>query len=159
LRHAKTNPLQTNKQLAHKNGQAADAAWRLETCISSDPQECCALIRQLLQYLKQQDWNESEIFGIHLSMEEAVANAIHHGNAQDRTKSVFIKVEISPERFYARVTDEGCGFDPRKLPDPTAEANREQPSGRGVMLMRCYMDGVTFSPSGNSVELVKQRSK
>lgn len=159
MRPARTNPPETSKKLAGQNGQAADGAWRLETCISSDPQESCALIRQLLQYLKQLKWSDSEIFGIHLSMEEAVANAIHHGNAQDRTKSVFIKLEITPERFYARVTDEGCGFDPRKVPDPTAEANREQPSGRGVMLMRCYMDGVTFSPSGNSVELVKQRSK
>jgi serine/threonine-protein kinase RsbW len=126
--------------------------------ISSDPQEGVAVIRELLGHLQSEQWNECEIFGIHLSMEEAVANAIHHGNARDREKSIRIRLETSSDTFYAKITDEGGGFDPKSIPDPTAEENLERPCGRGLMLMRCYMDDVAYSPSGNSVELYKKRS-
>lgn len=148
----------TNARL-NEHGDAERGAWKLEACISSDAQECCGVIRQLVRHLENERWSESEIFGIHLSLEEAVANALHHGNGQDRGKSIYIKLETTPDTFYAQITDEGCGFDPGLVPDPTVGENRDLPCGRGLMLMRCYMDRVRHSASGNSVELFKQRSR
>ena len=97
------------------------------------------------------------MFGIHLSLEEAVTNAIYHGNSQDPQKTVRIACQTTASSFYAQVTDEGPGFDPQAVPDPTCCENLERPCGRGVMLMRCYMDSVTYSSSGNSVELYKKK--
>ncbi len=148
----------TKNRRRNDSDDSAAATWRIDKRISSDPQEGVAVIRELLSHLQRENWNECEIFGIHLSMEEAVANAICHGNARDREKSIRIRLETSPDTFYAKITDEGGGFDPQSIPDPTAVENLERPCGRGLMLMRCYMDNVAYSPSGNSVELHKKRS-
>jgi len=68
---------------------------------------------------------------------------------------VKISYEVSPDRFEIHITDEGTGFDPCDVPDPTAFENLERPCGRGLMLMRHYMSEVTFSSRGNSVHMRK----
>jgi serine/threonine-protein kinase RsbW len=73
----------------------------------------------------------------------------------DRGKRVRIAYHILPDRFDIHITDEGNGFDPCDVPDPTAVENLERPSGRGLMLMRYYMSEVTFNSSGNSVRMCK----
>jgi len=140
------------------NADSSSTTWKIEKSISSDPQEGVAVIRELVGQLRAYQWSDCEIFGIHLSMEEAVANAINHGNAQDPGKLIRIELETCAVSFFARITDQGRGFDPQAIPDPTASENLERPCGRGLMLMRCYMDNVAYSASGNSVELFKRRS-
>ena len=158
MRPAKTQKVVTKNRRRSKSDDSAAGTWRIDKRISSDPQEGIVVIRELLGQLENQQWPEGEIFGIHLSLEEAIANAIHHGNARDREKSIRITLETSADLFYAKITDEGGGFDPQAIPDPTSVENLERPCGRGLMLMRCYMDSVAYSPSGNSVELHKKRS-
>ena len=132
--------------------------WKLDISIPSHPDEGVVIIRQLLDQLEQQGWNERDVFGIHMAMEEAVMNAIKHGNQRDPDKSVHVLAALSCDRFYAQVTDEGPGFDPEDVPDPTLEENLEKPCGRGLMLMKNFVDGVKFNKQGNSVELTKQRT-
>jgi serine/threonine-protein kinase RsbW len=127
--------------------------------ISSDPHEAVEVIQALVEQLHRQRWDDVEVFGIHLSLEEAIANAICHGNANNRDKSIRVKLETSVDTFYAQITDEGPGFDPKAIPDPTDDENLERPCGRGLKLMRCYMDEVAYCSTGNSVELFKKRSK
>jgi serine/threonine-protein kinase RsbW len=93
-----------------------------------------------------------------MAMEEAIMNAIHHGNQCDDDKDVHVLIEISAKYFYSRITDQGDGFDPNELPDPTDEENLEKSSGRGVMLMRSFVDEVVYNESGNSVELKKKKT-
>ena len=96
-----------------------------------------------------------EIFSIKLALEEALINAIKHGNQMDHTKKVRVLFRVAAGFFEVRVVDEGPGFDPGDVPDPTAVENLERPCGRGLMLMRHYMSEVCYSSSGNCVAMSK----
>lgn len=85
---------------------------------------------------------------------EALANAMLYGNGRDPRKRVRIEANISAERIVVRVTDEGRGFDPDSLPDPTHPANLTRPGGRGIFLIRKLMDRVEFNEQGNSITMV-----
>jgi len=98
---------------------------------------------------------DQELFGVRLALEEALVNAIKHGNQLDRTKVVHISFRFLSDRFQIRITDEGVGFDPSDVPDPTAIENLERPCGRGLMLMRHYMTEVDYNERGNSVFMTK----
>ncbi len=98
---------------------------------------------------------EKSVFAIRLAMAEALANAVRHGNGGDESKQVKVEWDVTPGRFEVTVEDEGEGFDPDAVPDPTLEENLTIPSGRGVMLMRAYMTEVSFNERGNRVTLVK----
>jgi serine/threonine-protein kinase RsbW len=126
-----------------------------DVIIPSDPVEARRVQAEIEEHLKSNAYSERDIFGIKLALEEALVNAIKHGNQMDRSKKVQISYQISPDRFEIHITDEGVGFDPCDVPDPTAFENLERPCGRGLMLMRYYMNEVTFSPRGNSVHMRK----
>jgi serine/threonine-protein kinase RsbW len=132
--------------------------WKFDDRFPSEPGVCARIVEMLLERLEQSCWNNKDTFGIHMAMEEAIMNAIHHGNRCANNKQVHILIEISSHRFYSRITDEGCGFDPSQLPDPTDEENLEKSSGRGVMLMKSFVDEVIYNEIGNSVELKKKKS-
>ena len=103
-------------------------------------------------------FEEKEIFSIKLALEEALVNAIKHGNQMDRAKKVHIRYCVTSERFDADICDQGTGFDPEEVPDPMAVENLERPCGRGLLLMRHYMSEVTFHPPGNRVSMTKFRA-
>jgi len=89
-----------------------------------------------------------------ISLTEAVTNAIMHGNKQDENKKVIICVkDICTENITFLVSDEGPGFDPDALPDPTATENILKLGGRGVFLMRQLSDGLRFADEGRTVEI------
>lgn len=132
--------------------------WRYDSKIESDPDNCAKIVHMLLDQLEAFQWENRDIFGIHMAMEEAVMNAIRHGNKCDAEKEVHVLIEICHRKFYSKVTDQGPGFDPEAVPDPTLEENLEKTSGRGVMLMKSFVDAVTYNESGNSVELAKAKS-
>lgn len=97
------------------------------------------------------------VFGIRLALEEAMVNAFKHGNRGDETKRIIVSYDIGPQRVVVRVRDEGPGFDPARVPDPTSPDRVCLPCGRGIMLMRAYLDEVTYSDDGNEVQLVKEK--
>ena len=77
-------------------------------------------MRAIIAQLESLGWNERDLFGITLALEESLSNAIRHGNCCDESKQVAVECKISPERFWLRVEDEGCGFRPNHVPDCTA---------------------------------------
>lgn len=85
---------------------------------------------------------------------EAVANAVLYGNRSDPDKIVRVEVSLDPERVQLRVVDQGPGFDPYDVPDPTLPENLERPGGRGLFLIRHLMDEVEYNECGNAVRLV-----
>jgi serine/threonine-protein kinase RsbW len=93
-----------------------------------------------------------------ISVMEAVNNAIQHGNKEDATKQVHIRIEAEPGQLVCWVSDEGHGFDPAQVPDPLSPGNLLNPSGRGILMMREFMDDVEFSAGdlGTSVKMSKQ---
>jgi serine/threonine-protein kinase RsbW len=115
------------------------------------------VIARALQDLSAGGYPESHRFAIRLAMDEAINNAIKHGNRGDTAKRVTVVYSLSAELFEVTIEDEGLGFDPDAVPDPTDARYIERPSGRGVMLMRAYMTSVAFEGRGNRVKLVKRR--
>jgi serine/threonine-protein kinase RsbW len=96
--------------------------------------------------------------GVRLALEEAVVNGLRHGNGGDPAKRVCVRYHLQSDALVAEVEDEGPGFDPGRVPDPTLPENLERPSGRGLLLMRHFMTWVRFSRPGNRVTLCKCRS-
>ena len=111
---------------------------------------------RLLEDVSCHGYSEACTFAIKLAVEEAINNALKHGNKFDPRKTVNLTYEVGPERMTVTITDQGDGFDPSSVADPTADENLEKPTGRGVRLMQAYMDEVRFSPKGNQVLMVKQ---
>jgi serine/threonine-protein kinase RsbW len=127
----------------------------VEVEIPSDPAEARRIQDQIEQLLQSSRAPDHDVFSIRLALEEALVNAIKHGNQMDRSKKVHVAYRLVADRFEVHVTDEGTGFDPSDVPDPTAFENLERPCGRGLMLMRHYMTEVTFNSRGNSVRMSK----
>src|SRR5438552_13832575 len=106
----------------------------VDVVIPSDPAEARRVQEEVERLLRAHHATEKDIFGIRLALEEALVNAIKHGNQMDRSKKVAIVSRVEAERFEIHITDEGNGFDPGDVPDPTAVENIERPCGRGLML-------------------------
>ena len=114
-----------------------------------------SILKEIVSNTKNLGWDEDACFAIHLALDEALANAIEHGNQGVEERDVNLKVNVTPERFEAVVQDQGSGFSPMDVPDPTDDANLLRPCGRGVMLMQAYMTEVSFNARGNEVTLVR----
>ena len=110
--------------------------------------------REIAAALAHNTYTEFAQFAIRLCMEEAIVNAFRHGNRGAPGKVVQFRCDINHERAEFEVRDEGEGFDPSGVPDPTADENLEIPSGRGLMLMRAYMSEVEHVPPGNALRMV-----
>lgn len=95
-----------------------------------------------------------KIPGLLLSVTEASTNAIVHGNKSDETKLVTIDATKVDNQLIIRVKDQGKGFDPSKIPDPTETDNLLKDSGRGIYLMRVYMDDLKFNVTPEGTETI-----
>ncbi len=104
--------------------------------------------------LASHGFDEGAMFAIRLALEEAVVNGFRHGNRSDPAKVVVFRSKIDTQRAAFEVIDEGPGFDPAAIPDPTEDDNLEIPSGRGVMLIKAYMTQVEYLPPGNRLRMV-----
>ena len=133
--------------------------WKYEQQVPSQPDVCVEIIRLLLDQLESTDWPSKDVFGIHMAMEEAIMNAIRHGNQCAADKQVHVLIAISADQFYAKITDQGDGFDPSSIPDPTLDENVGKTCGRGVVLMKSFVDEIVYNKKGNSVELKKSKTK
>jgi serine/threonine-protein kinase RsbW len=132
-----------------------DAPAAVDVVIPSDPAEARRVQDQIEQLLHSRAAHDHDVFSIRLALEEALVNAIKHGNQMDRAKKVHISYRLHGDRFEVHIADEGPGFDPADVPDPTAFENLERPCGRGLMLMRHYMTEVAYNDRGNAVSMCK----
>jgi serine/threonine-protein kinase RsbW len=91
---------------------------------------------------------------LRVGLTEALANAMLYGNRRDPDKRVRLEARLGASEIVVRVTDEGTGFDPARVGDPTLPTNRMRPGGRGLFLIRQLMDLVEFNETGNSIRMV-----
>ena len=113
--------------------------------------------RIVAEALAARGYDPDAMFAIRLCLEEALVNGFRHGNRFEPGLVVKFRASISPAECTFEVEDEGEGFDPGGVPDPTAEENLEIPSGRGIMLMRAYMSEVEYLDPGNRLRMVYRR--
>ena len=124
--------------------------------IESTLEAACEPEQIILQELARCGYHEDAIFDVQLALTEAFANAVKHGNRGDHTKRVTVRFSITPNRVVIRVQDQGAGFQPSVVPDPTQPSRRLLPTGRGILLMRAHMSEVHYCAGGTEVCLIKQ---
>ncbi len=148
----------TRRTVNHRGAKAGSSAphplwYKLE--IANDIRCASDLEEKILCQCQKLAYTDRDLFALKLAIEEAFANAVKHGNKMDPHKIVHVKYRITSKRVDVVIEDEGSGFNPAALPDPTAESNLEQCSGRGLLLMRAFMNNVVFNAAGNAVTLTK----
>jgi serine/threonine-protein kinase RsbW len=105
--------------------------------------------------VQKHNFGTETVFAIRIALEEAIVNAIKHGNRLDASKKVFVEARVTPKRTEITIEDQGEGFCRDHVPDPTAEENLYKCSGRGVLLIEAYMDS-HWSNGGRRVRMVKE---
>lgn len=136
----------------------SNTVWHKSWNIAGIRKEAEAVCQELLDAVRVRGYDDDELFGVHLALEEALMNAIQHGNHGDPSKRISVESLITPEKIDISITDEGSGFNPEGLPDPRQGNNLYKCSGRGVLLIRAYMDVVEYNERGNCVHLIKFRN-
>ncbi len=132
-------------------------AWTIERSIPSELAAGHQVLDELLSRLRAESWSSRDIFGIHLALEEAIVNAIKHGNCLDASKHVHVICRSTADKVWIEIRDQGPGFNPEAVPDCTDAQHIDCPNGRGIMLMRNYMTRVEYSQRGNVVTMEKLR--
>jgi CheY-like chemotaxis protein/anti-sigma regulatory factor (Ser/Thr protein kinase) len=147
----------------------------------------CTLFPPLINYLQDHVarfglFDQIERVRMGIALEEALVNALYHGNLEVHSgliedshdayyalvdqrsqispykeRQILVTLKVSPEEAVVTIRDQGPGFDPASLPDPTDPVNLDKISGRGLLLMRTFVDEVTFNDRGNEVTLRKRR--
>lgn len=138
---------------------ASKAPISCSIVIKSTPSAAEKLCRRILADLKANNFSRDGIFAVHLAVEEALLNAVKHGNKTDPDKEIKIDYSVSLDKVEIYMADEGNGFNPAAVPDPRCGENLYKTNGRGLLLMRSYMDVVEFNKMGNCVHMVRCREK
>ncbi|TWU42941.1 Serine/threonine-protein kinase BtrW [Novipirellula aureliae] len=134
-----------------------DSKWTLHRRIPSDTATGSALVHEIMDAMTKRNWSPQDLFRVQLAYEEAIVNAIRHGNRHDCKKTVEVKMSCDDERVEIQITDQGCGFDPDSIPDPRSEELLEVPGGRGVLLMSEIMSEISYNKAGNQITMIKHK--
>lgn len=127
----------------------------LRFTIPSDFAASNAPQQQIMDEVEHLGYAPGPLFAIKLALEEAVVNAIKHGNKYDPRKKVFIEAKVSPRCTEIVVEDEGPGFNRCCVPDPRCDENLQKCSGRGILLIEAYMTSVKWSNHGRRITMTR----
>ncbi len=127
--------------------------------VESTPSAIIRVCKHILAELEANNFSRDDIFAVHLALEEALINAVEHGNKADADKEVKINYLVDPDKVEISVTDNGNGFNPNIVPDPRYGENLYKTGGRGLFLIRSYMDVVEFNERGNRMRIVRYKKK
>jgi len=134
----------------------------LQTCIPdsetvellNDRHAINELIERVLELAVGNGLKDAAIFAVRLAIEEAITNAFVHGHQNIGVDvPVLVEFKVSKGEIQIAIEDQGPGFTPDSIPDPTLIENLSKPFGRGVMLMKAYMTEVLYNPQGNRVKM------
>ena len=128
----------------------------LKLTIPSDYDAGRDVQERILEQVKRHGFGTDATFAIRIALEEALVNAIKHGNRQDPDKTIHIEARVTKKRAEIIIQDQGPGFNRSGIPDPTLAENLHKCSGRGILLIESYMDGVHWSHGGRRLKMVKE---
>lgn len=129
---------------------------QFDVWIPNDTSEAREVQERIVSLMEQNAWPMRDCFGVRLALEEALVNAIKHGNRMDPDKKVYIACELSTDEIKIVIEDQGEGFKIEEVPDPTEDDNLEKPGGRGIMLIRSFMTEVGYNDKGNRLTVAKK---
>ena len=136
-----------------------DAVFSKRYILTGDGSGAKDVQEEILRQAERHDFCASSCFAVRLALEEALSNAFKHGSQLDPDRAVTVDCSMDEDAIDIAVADEGPGFDPGVVPDPTEEENLEIPSGRGLILMRSFMTDVEIDPPGNRVRMRYERPR
>jgi len=122
--------------------------------IESDSRNLITVEEFINYFAVELNLKEDKINGLLISITEAITNAIKHGNKSDKNKLVFVDVTVEDDYLTIKVKDQGEGFNPAEIPDPTHPENLLKDSGRGIYLMKIYLDEITFNKTKDGMETI-----
>jgi serine/threonine-protein kinase RsbW len=131
----------------------------LEHSLPSEVTAISPFVDRLMLLLRKCRCVPEGVSDVEIALREALANAIIHGNHEDRRKHVHVTCHCEPDEVSIAVKDEGRGFDTNNVPDPTAPDNLESVHGRGIHMMKALMDEVCFEEGGVVLRMKKHGSK
>lgn len=134
---------------------AVSATRTMRFTIPSDFEFSREIQQQVMAEVQRLGFAESAQFAIKLGLEEAIVNAIKHGNQFDPAKRVFVEAEISPQLARITVEDEGVGFERQSVPNPLCDENLDKCSGRGILLIEAYMSDVQWANRGRRIIMTR----
>ncbi len=142
----------------HQSGEVQ----RVDTLLDSNLESVDTAENTVVAIAGQIGFSEDDLHSIGMAVREAAVNAVVHGNRYNARKKVHLNVSQAPDRLTVTIADEGEGFDIDALPDPLAEDNLLRQSGRGLLLIRAFVDEFELrrrKPHGTEVRLVKYLAK
>lgn len=141
-----------NKTPSYYKGELLKTILKKE--IQSDPDLMPEVEEFVLEAAIKAGLNEEKYNNLSLAVAEAISNSIKHGNKNDISKKVKITVQADDKKMIVILKDEGNGFNPQDIPDPTQPENILKDSGRGIHIMRSLLDDVRFNFTPNGTELI-----
>jgi serine/threonine-protein kinase RsbW len=134
----------------------AHGCWDWQSCSCEEALRVAELVAG---EMAQQGYPQGDCFAMKLALDEAISNAVRHGNRGNPAKLVHVRVHLDRWRVLAEVEDEGEGFDPEDVPDPREPEALHRPGGRGLLLMRHFATWLLLHEPGNRVTLCRCRSE
>jgi serine/threonine-protein kinase RsbW len=133
----------------------APTAQRIEVTLETLLESVDLAESIVMRVAEASGFEEDDVHKIGMAVREGVINAYNYGNQHERHKKIHLTVELQPEKMVVHVVDQGKGFELTEVPDPLAEENLLRTSGRGIFLMRAFMDELTVQRGpGGGAELI-----
>ena len=142
---------------ASVDSAGGEGAWSAAADFPSRLGAHMPFLEEVLAAASSRGWEGRDYFGLQMTLEETLTNAIRHGNCCDETRRVAAACRLDGERFWLAVEDEGDGYDPTSLRDCRDDENLEHFGGRGMLLIHAYMADVSFNDRGNRIEVSTHR--
>ena len=130
-----------------------------EVVVPNDTAQVRVICENVVELLERCAYSERDVFHVRLALEEALVNAVKHGNQMNPNKTIRVNCTVDSERARLEIEDEGEGFCADEVPDTTEAEFIDRPGGRGLLLMRSMMSSVEFSNSGSKVIMEKLREQ
>ncbi|QDU46475.1 anti-sigma F factor [Symmachiella dynata] len=133
--------------------QAVRLSWEL-----SDPNQLAGVQDVVASAMEKLNYYPRDQYAVQMGLQETVFNAFEHGNSMCPTKKVYVTATICDNKCWFQIEDEGAGFDVENVPDPTLPENLTRLDGRGIYMMKAFLDSVEYQSPGNVVTISKQRT-
>ncbi len=129
----------------------------LERSLPATPESADTILTEIMSAVEGAPFSCGDADEIRLALREALNNAVKHGSKLDPGKKIHVATRLDPANgLWVSIRDEGNGFDPKRIPDPTAPENLERFSGRGLFMIRELMDKEEFHDNGREIQMQRR---